>query len=285
MSPRSNLSGSHRPGALRRLTCSILVATLSFSSTATMAAGIGNRRQPTQDQRAVAALSNARSLASSLGLRGGSDLALRHHFTNAQGRTVAHADQTFQGRRVWGAQAIVHSEAWGGTRVLSQGLLPEAQPTGSAALASGRAVDIALKSFGAAQGVRVQTSSELVVFPTKYIGEVKLRYNPQTGRYGIDRRASPMTVKPKDDYVWAYEVHALTQNKHDGLKDMRYVVDATTGAILRTDTGIKTLEAPNPPALKPTDIAVKGVGHSQYNGTVTLDTIQRADGKFALIDR
>ena len=280
---RSTLSALRGVGVMRRLTCSILVASLSFSSTAAFATVGGSRKSP--ERAAQSALSAARGMASSLGLRAGSDLSLRHHFTNAQGRTVVRADQTFQGKRVWGAQAIVHSEAWGGTRVLSQGLLPEAQPVGNAALASGRAVDIALKSFGAAQGARVQTSSELVVFPSKYMGEVKLRYNPQTGLYGIDRRASPMTIKPKDDYVWAYEVHALTQNKTDGLKDMRYVVDANTGAILRTDTGIKTLEAPNPPNLKVTDVAVKGTGHSQYNGTVSLDTIQRADGTFALIDR
>jgi Zn-dependent metalloprotease len=262
---------------LRRLTCCLLIATLAVPPAATGAA----RSAPS----AEAAISSARSLASSLGLRAGSELVARHHFTNAQGRTVVHADQTFQGRRVWGAQAIIHAEAWGGTSVLPQGLLPDAQPVGQPALTDRRATDIALKSFAAAPGARVKTSSELVVFPGRYMGEVRLKLDPRTGRYGLDRQASALTVAPKDDYVWAYEVRALTRNKVDGLKDMRYVVDARTGAILRSDTGIKPLQSPNPPALKDSDVPVKGTGQSQYSGTVPLDTVRRADGTFALIDR
>lgn len=270
-----------RASRMRRATCCFLIAALNLSSTA----ALGLPRPAQADRAAQSALAGARSQMASLGLGAGNDLVLRHHFTNAQGRTVVHADQTFQGKRVWGAQAIVHSEAWGGTRVLQQGLLADAQPTGSATLSSSRAVDIALKSFAAAQGAKVQTNAELVVFPTSYMGQAKPVWNVKTGRYGFDRKASPLTVAPKDKYVWAYEVRALTHNKTDGLKDVRYVVDASTGAILRTDNGIKTLEAPNPPALKPTDVAVKGTGHSQYSGTVTLDTVRRADGTFALIDR
>jgi hypothetical protein len=120
---------------LRRLTCCLLIATLAVPPAATGAA----RSAPS----AEAAISSARSLASSLGLRAGSELVARHHFTNAQGRTVVHADQTFQGHRVWGAQAIIHAEAWGGTNVLPQGLLPDAQPVGQPALTDRRATDIA----------------------------------------------------------------------------------------------------------------------------------------------
>lgn len=270
-------------GRARRFTCSALIAVLSFSSTASYGALQPRRGDPLQAARA--AMSVARDQRSALGLSAGNDLVLRHHFTNAQGRTVVHADQTWQGSRVWGAQAIVHAEAWGGTRVMQQGLLPDARPVGQPSLTGQRAIDIALKSFKAAPGTRVQTTSELVVFPTQYVGQARLVWNPQAGRYGFDRLASRMTVTPTEKYIWAYEVRALTHNKIDGLKDMRYVVDAGTGAILRTDNGIKTIDAPNPPALKDTDVAVKGAGHSQYSGTVTLDTVRRADGKYALMDR
>ena len=235
-----------RASRMRRATCCVLIAALNLSSTAAM----GLPRPAQADRSAQSALAGARSQVASLGLGAGNDLVLRHHFTNAQGRTVVHADQTFQGKRVWGAQAIVHSEAWGGTRVLQQGLLADAQPAGSATLSSSRAVDIALKSFAAARDAKVQTSSELVVFPTSYMGQAKPVWNAKTGRYGFDRKASPLTVAPKDKYVWAYEVRALTHNKADGLKDVRYVVDAGTGAILRTDNGIKTLEAPNPASVE-----------------------------------
>jgi len=262
---------------LRRITCCLLIATLGLPPGVTVAA----RPAPSTET----ALAGARSLAGSLGLRAGSDLVARHAFTNAQGRTVVHADQTFQGHRVWGAQAIIHSESWGGTRVLPQGLLPDVQPAGSPSLSDRRATDIALKAFAASRGARVKTAAELVVFPTRHMGEVRLRLDSRTGRYGLDRRASALTIAPKDAYVWAYEIRALTHNKLDGLKDMRYVVDAATGAILRSDNGIKTLQAPNPPALKDSDVAVKGVGRSQYSGTVTLDTVRRADGTYALIDR
>src|SRR5262249_36106761 len=41
----------------------------------------------------------------------------------------------------------------------------------------------------------------------------------------------------------------------------------------------------NPPTQRATDTAAKGVGYSQYSGTVTLDTTRHQDGTFALIDR
>ena len=64
-----------------------------------------------------------------------------------------------------------------------------------------------------------------------------------------------MTPKPADDYVWAYEVHIFARNREDGVRDRIFIVDAQTGAILRSDEGLRNLEPPNPPTQRPTDTA------------------------------
>jgi hypothetical protein len=110
-------------------------------------------------------------------------------------------------------------------------------------------------------------------------------WNAKQKKYELDRTVSVIPGKALDPYVWAYEVRALAKNPKDGIKDMTYVVDARTGALLKVSDELRGLDGPNPPALQATDIPVKGTGYSQYNGTVTLDTIQRADGTFAMIDR
>ena len=68
------------------------------------------------------------------------------------------------------------------------------------------------------------------------------------------------------------------------LQDRLYVVDARTGAIMRVTNGMQSLAPPNPPTQRATDVAAKGIGHSQYSGDVPLDTTQHQDGTFALVD-
>src|SRR5207344_877717 len=88
-----------------------------------------------------------------------------------------------------------------------------------------------------------------------------------------------------DPYVWAWEAEIFAHNNVDGVRDMKYLVDARTGALLRSDTGMRSLEAANPPIQTDTDLPVVATGYSQYSGTVMLGTTQHADGTFSMIDR
>jgi Zn-dependent metalloprotease len=235
-------------------------------------------------QRAEQAVASVRGTTSALGVRNDAELAVRSYMTNEQGRLIVRANQTYQGHRVWGSTAVIHADNRGAARTVAQSLSATPAPAGSPTLTKERAIAITLKAM-ALKGKSAPPRAELLVFPTRYHGDVKMVWDQAKFSYTIDRRNSVMTPAPSDPYVWAYEVHVFAKNRLDGVKDMIYVVDARTGALLHVDNGLRNLAPANPPTQRDTDVAAKGIGYSQYNGTVTLDTTKHANGSFALIDR
>jgi len=234
--------------------------------------------------KATQAVSSVRSSPALSAMGAGESLTIRNAMVTPQGRTVAHTEQTYNGHRVWGSSVIVHADPRGGAHVAAQTQLATVAPAGTPVLSQKQATDIALKAL-ALKGPAIKAKAELVVFPTQFRGGIAWVFNKTTNKYEIDRANSAMPGQAKDAYVWAYEVKAFARNAQDGLKDMTYVVDARNGAILKVMNELRGLGAPNPPAQVATDVPVKGVGHSQYSGDVTIDTTQRADGTFAMIDR
>ncbi|MEP6502967.1 MAG: M4 family metallopeptidase [Betaproteobacteria bacterium] len=214
----------------------------------------------------------------------GAELVARTSMVNARGQTIVHATQQVQGHRVWGSAAVIHTERAGMSRIAASSIGAHPVPAGTATLTQARAVAIARKALGL-KGASLKPKAELVVFPTKYHGDIKFAWNPDTKQYRLDRANSVVGVRPTDAYVWAWEVEIFARNRIDGIRDMKYLLDARTGALLRVDTGLQTLAPANPPIQLDTDVAAKGTGFSQYSGTVSLDTTAHADGSFALIDR
>ena len=218
--------------------------------------------------------------------RAGTDaeLVARTSLVNARNATIVHATQTWQGHRVWGAEAVVHAEANGRARIAASSIGQHPQPAGTATLTQDQAVAIARKALGL-KGPAFPPKTELIVFPTKYRGDIKFAWDPGSKQYRLDRPNSVIGVAPTDAYVWAWEVEIFAKNMLDGIRDMKYVVDARTGAVLRVDTCAQTLAPPNPPVLHRSDVAVTGTGYSQYSGTVPLSTTRRRDGTFMMVDR
>ncbi len=212
----------------------------------------------------------------------GVDLATRNAMLNARGDTIVHADQIVQGHRVWGSQAVI-SAGRSGTRLTASSLHAGATPAGTPLLTQAQAIAIATKKM-ALRGAGPAPKSELIVFPTKYTGGVKFTVDPKTKQYQLDRVNSVVGMHPKDAYVWAWEIEVYAHNRTDGVRDMKYVVDARTGALLRSDNGMRMLEATNPPIQTDTDVPAVATGYSQYNGTVTLTTTKHADGTYSMID-
>lgn len=280
------------PTRPRRTAIGVALALLSLSALAAVGreADLQRAEQAVASVRAeqasAAAARPGRPAALSVGggASRGSDLAIRDYMTNEQGRMVVYVDQTFDGHRVWGSTAVIHSELSGSARIAANALASDPVPAGTAQISQERAVEIAMKSM-ALKGRAAPPRVELVVFPTRFTGDVKTVWNPSKLAYTIDRRNSVLTTAPAEPFVWAYEVHAFARNRVDGVRDMKYVVDARTGAILHVENGLRNLEPPNPPTQRPTDTAAKGIGYSQYSGTVALDTTRHADGTFALVDR
>jgi Zn-dependent metalloprotease len=247
---------------------------LSLLSAAALAA---NPLQAPDARRVAQAVSSARASA-------GTELVARTSLVNARRTTIVHATQTWQGHRVWGAEAVVHADASGRTRVAASSIGQHPAPAGTATLTRDRAVAIARKALGL-KGPAFPPRTELIVFPTKYRGDIKFAWNPDSKQYRLDRANSVIGVAPADPTVWAWEVEIFAKNTVDGIRDMKYVVDARTGAILRVDTCMQTLAPANPPLLTSSDLPVTGTGYSQYSGTVPLSTTQRADGTYLMVDQ
>ena len=264
-------SPSRCPHSLRPLAVAVALALLST------AAGASARLQAPDAKRVALAVSAARDSA-------GVELVARTSLVNQFGQTIVRASQTIQGHRVWGSEAVVRAAKSGSAKIAASSLSAGAAPAGTPRLTQDQAIAVARKAI-ALKGRSAPPKAELIVFPTRYTGSVKLAWNDAAHRYGFDRANSVMAVPPTDPYVWAYEVHLFAHNHVDGVRDMVYVVDARTGAILHVRNGRQSIAPMNPPVQQATDTAAVGTGYSQWSGVVTLDTTMHADGTYQLIDR
>lgn len=219
----------------------------------------------------------ARAQAELLGLRGqfglGAESGFTPHnpFTNPQGRTVTRFHQTFQGRRVWGGEAIVYVEPEGQVQTLTEGVKPGVVlATSGPGLSAGQAEAIALRDLAPKGALAQAPKVEVVVFPSQFTGGLAVRFDAQKQGMVWDREMSVWAKPPADPYVWAYEVRTILANRQDGHREMCYIVDGTTGAILRKWNDIQS------------DTPVQGTGASFYRGTVPLSTALAADGTYSL---
>jgi Zn-dependent metalloprotease len=226
-------------------------------------------------QRAASAQAHLIGARSQLGLDSRAGFHARSSFTNGQGQAIVHLDQTFDGHRVWGGQAIAHVLPDGTIRTLTQGLLPGVAVEGQPALSPERAVAIAVARLDPKGPMRDAPRVERVVFPARFTGGLAWTTDPASGRPVLDRR-NVVHARPAAPFVWAYEVKTRLQNREDGLREMVYVVDGNTGAVLRVHDAIQRLAPGVTPAT--------GSGIGYYRGAVTVPASRLADGTYALYD-
>lgn len=230
---------------------------------------------PELAQRVAVARGRLLAQRATLGLDTHASFQPRPAFVNAQGRTVARFQQTHDGLRVWGGNALVHVEADGTTRTLTQGVMPGiALASATPRLDAARAQAIVLKDLAAKGTPQVQV--EPIVFPTRFTGGLATRRDAKRGVTQVDFSASVWAKPSAEPYVRAYEVRTLLANRQDGHREMTYVVDADSGAILRKWNAIQPLRAAD-------DTPAQGTGQSWFRGTVPLSTAQAGDGTFSLV--
>ncbi len=257
----------HRP---RQAVLGVALAFLSVSAIASNPIAAPDRK------RVEAAVSEAHGAT-------GFELVTKNSMVNKRGRTIVRVSQAYQGHRVWGSEAILHSDRGGSAKIASSALATSPVPAGTATISQARAIEIAQHAM-ALKGASLPPKAELVVFPTQFHGSVKLAWDARKHDYVVDHRLTVVTVPPTDPYVWAWEVQVVARNRVDGVQDLKYVVDARTGAIMHVESGKKALAPDNPPIQVGTDTPAIGLGHSQWSGDVPLSTTQHADGTFALLD-
>jgi Zn-dependent metalloprotease len=233
-----------------------------------------------QSRAALLAQLEARRAERGLDARHGVAIISQH--PGVQGTQVTRVAHTFKGVRVFGAESVVvtdtgghiRSESVSGrslglARANSAGMLAAAPSTAPGSdfsvvpvISSKAAIDAALASLGAEARHVVAPSAELIIYPVMRTERVQgARDKPEQELNALD------VEEVVDHYELAYLVHT---RMHVGEKPVYHdtVVSARDGSILDQWSMLQT---------------VVGVGKSQYNGEVPINTTL-VDGKYKMID-
>ncbi len=195
----------------------------------------------------------------------------------AQGTQVSRFDQTYKGVRIFGADTVVVTDSSGkmvsvsaSDRHLNLGK-GAANRLGPATadfdvtpvLSTKAAIDAALRTLPSGGSHQAPPAAELIIYPI--IKTERL----STALTKNDSELNALDVRDVvDHYELAYLVHI---RMHLGRKPLYYdtVVSARDGHVLHQWSMLQT---------------VVGVGNSQYNGAVAINTTQQKDKSFQMID-
>ncbi|WP_257314002.1 M4 family metallopeptidase [Geothrix fuzhouensis] len=224
---------------------------LSFLAAA-LAAGSLSARLPQESLRGEAATQRLLANRAQLGLTADHAFLLRDTHSDQLGQTHAHFQQTYKGVKVWGGDAITHLSKDGAELPLTNALLKGIQLNVTPALGATEALAVAQQDLAPKGAFAYAPTTELVVYPE--MTEVVRR----TGKAAAELNAEDMSREVLR-YTLAYHVHTELENDQDGIKHTDYLVNAHTGAILKSWNTLHTT-------------AATGTGNSQYNGTISLPT-------------
>ncbi|MBS2025675.1 MAG: hypothetical protein JST92_25020, partial [Deltaproteobacteria bacterium] len=196
-----------------------------------------------------------------LGLDRDTDFTVRTSFTDAFGQTHVRVKQVWRGVPVWGSEGVLHVDRDGGaletTEDFSRGIHVDLE----ARTTREQALQIAEGHFQLKGALRGAPQPQLVIVPiTKMIPLVHRRALNAVEQY-----------KQTLGHALAWHVHLATENRLDGTRRRDYLIDAKSGKILRSWSSLETG-------------AATGTGHSQWTGTVNLDT-STATGGYELRDQ
>jgi Zn-dependent metalloprotease len=188
-----------------------------------------------------------------LGLDADHAFRLRGTHADELGQTHGHLQQLYKGVKVWGGDAITHTGKDGGELPLTNALHKGIQLNVNPALEASEALALAQQDLAPRGPFAYAPTAELVVYPEMI--DVVRRAN---GRASSELNAEDVSRQVLR-YTLAYHIHTELENDLDGIKHTDYLINAHTGAILKTWNTLHTT-------------AATGTGNSQYNGTVSLPT-------------
>ncbi|MCE1204421.1 MAG: M4 family metallopeptidase [Holophagaceae bacterium] len=232
---------------------------LSFV-TAALAAGSLFAGSPQEALRVNGAADRLHASRTQLGLDADHAFSLRASHSDALGQTHGHFTQLYKGVRVWGGDAITHTDSTGSDLPLTNALHKNIRLNVTPSLADAEALAIAHRDLSPKGPYTHQPSVELVVFP------VATEVVRHAGRQALDQEPNAAeVVREVVRYALAYHVHAELINGAEETRSQDYMIDAHTGAILKTwDTLHRS--------------AAVGTGKSQWYGTVSINTNSTATG-------
>jgi Zn-dependent metalloprotease len=190
-----------------------------------------------------------------LGNEHGFAMAVQH--AGVDGTTVSRVNHTFKGVRVYGSESVVVTGARGD--IMSESIADRRSALGrgqgagvnvNASLSAAHAIGRAVASV--ARGVDIDPpKAELLLYPV--MKEVRVAS-------AVNKAESELNATDVEDVVDHYELaYLVSTRKANGNQPVFHdtVVNAHTGAIIDQWSMLQT---------------VAGTGHSQYNGTVPLNT-------------
>jgi Zn-dependent metalloprotease len=203
--------------------------------------------------------------------RAGRGLDARHGFTvlaqhpGMQGTQVARVAHTWKGLPIFGSESVVVLDPNG--RIQSESSSERGNGPGSdfsvtPAISPKQAIDVALGSLGATARHVASPSAELIIYPVM---------RTERTAAAQDKPEYELNALDVQDLVDRYELAYLVHTRmYVGEKPVYHdtVVSARDGSILDQWNMLQT---------------VVGVGKSQYNGEVPINTTL-ADGKYRMVD-
>ena len=199
------------------------------------------------------------------GLDADHNFAVSKQHPGAGGTQVTHVDHTYKGVRVFGSESVVVSDANG--RIVSESVSDRRQDLGKGAsnrlgaatsdfvvtpaIGAKSAIDVVIKSLPAGITAVTAPTAELIIYPI-----MKTERMPGA----LDKAEEALNALDVRDVVAGYELAYLVHTRmvagdrpvyHDS------IVSARDGRILSQWSVLQT---------------VIGTGHSQYNGTVPINT-------------
>ncbi|HEY0587121.1 MAG TPA: M4 family metallopeptidase [Pseudoduganella sp.] len=209
----------------------------------------------------VAARLDARRSAAGLDSEHG--YKLREQHPGANGQRILRADHTFQGLRVFGSESVVVTDEIGDIVSESADNRRNGLDSHRSAKASGKGAPDTTAAFGADEAIRIAVSrtggkthrvkpqAELLIWPV---------VKTQRTAAAANKAESALNALDVEEVVDHYELAYLvkTRMNKDGRPVFRdTVINATTGAVIKQWDALQT---------------AVGVGHSQYNGDVPINT-------------
>jgi Zn-dependent metalloprotease len=255
-----------------------LGAIVLISQQPAMAAPMMSAPQVLKPQARAALLQQLESQRAARGLDARRGFAITVQHPGAQGTQVVRVAHTFKGVPVFGFESVLVLDAGG--KILSEsssvrhaaagvaGLAPDGMPGTdfdvTPAISSKAAIDTVLRTLGAETDVRhaVAPSAELLIWPV-------LRSERTSA--ARDKPEEELNAVDVEDVVERYELAYLVHTRmHVGTRPVYHdtVVSARDGAILAQWDMLQT---------------VTGMGKSQYNGDVPINTTL-VDGKYKMVD-
>ena len=205
------------------------------------------------------ALETLRAARTELELDADADFRIQDRVDDGNGAFHLRLQQTYRGLRVWGGQAILHLDGHGGEGPMDDALVRGVRLETTPNLPLAEALAVARDRISPQGPFTVPPAAELVVWP-----------EPAPREAGPDGPEAP--APPLRQHL-AYHIHLELENGRDETRHVDLLVDAHTGAVLKTWSTLYT--ARGRPARTP--------GQSQYNGKVTLD-VQKQGGLYELKD-